>query len=619
MRVSRRRLLYGLALCASLLVTTSSAGRSTHGAMFVRAMLELLAFLALAWLPGQALLWQLQHRLELSDDDLLLLAVPTTLAAYTAVGIPLLCLSAPAWLFKLVLLPCVGLAIVVLVRRLHTQVATMIPNPVLFTCALAACALCFVCVGQAAPWKTMSWTVPATRALHPMPIDNALQFMTAEVFIAGSSPWTIPGWTMGDRPPFLGLLTSIYAKAFLFRKINYFDYTILAIVCNALYAIPLVRLAQRFLVSERIGLLAALSIALTPFAFLNVFFTWPKYFGLFFTLTPLALFLRRDCASAWRWPSLRAAVVVGALLGLSSLCHGGSVLSAPLVLLLISLFPARGRELGSRRPWRRDVLRIASATAIAAICVLAMNVPWNLYKHWHPEADTNRLTDQYLPLREGTTERLSVREWLAITPPSEQLRVRWSRVEQVVTGGQFSHVARALYSGDVMTFDAQRWPSEMFRAVTQVGELRIVIGLFSLLAFALWRALANTCSIARPGTLDIPLCAATLLASLASYLVNVFAKWEEVVPHALPMAEVVLTALALSLAVLGFSPLLTVLLLAAILQRFLYHTVATTFARGLPVDLFALGIFAAVAGLLWLALRGGVDVTSDPSTRNSEA
>lgn len=71
--------------------------------------------------------------------------------------------------------------------------------------------------------------------------------------------------------------------------------------------------------------------------------------------------------------------------------------------------------------------------------------------------------------------------------------------------------------------------------------------------------------ISLPGKLDIWLCVGVISLALASYIANVFAKWLDYYPHTLPLLEIVLAAVALTLAIFALSRLLaTVLLLVQV-------------------------------------------------------
>jgi 4-amino-4-deoxy-L-arabinose transferase-like glycosyltransferase len=598
-RVTSGRLWSSLLLFGLLLIATSVAGPGAHGAVFVGALLELLLFFALLWLPGWVLLRRLRPN-GLDESDAFLLALPTSLLGYAAIGVPLLWISAPALIFKLVFLPLVGAAAYLFLRDLSRGGDWRVPPSLPLTWLIAACAVCFVCVGQTQPWQEMSWAVPAVRGLHRMPIDNNLPFMTARVFIDGTPPWIMGASTMGDRPPLMGVITAVFAKAFLFRRFTFFDFSLLAILLNSLYTIPLVRYAEKILPSRRTALFVAVSLVLTPPLFLNVYFTWPKTFAMFFTLTGLALFTRRSPDSPWCFPALRSVLLLGVLLGLGVLSHANSALSIPLIFVLLACFGRTGATFAAAP--KRGLLRLAAGAGVVAAAVLLLQAPWKVYKLQHPEVDTNLLLYHYIP-HDPPEKPPPLFDWLASTGLEVQLAQRVQQVRETLLGGDFRAVLRTLATGDVVAFNRERWNAEFLRPAVQVGELRILLGSLAMAALATsgwWRMPGlRLPALATP---DLRMSMLTIAFALANYLVHVFLKWKTIAPHELPLLEVQLVAVPLTVACFAFSRAFGFLLMLAITLRFFAWAVACTFARQLPADLFAFGMFAAVFGLLWLCL-----------------
>ncbi len=596
MRITFRRLVSSLLLFGFLLIVTGSAGPDTHGATFVRALLELMLFFALLWLPGQVLLWLIRPS-GLDANDSFLLAIPASLLGYAAIGVPLLWISAPALIFKLLWLPAVGSAAFLFVRKLFREGEFVLPPSVLLTYLIAACAVCFLCVGQVSPWKDMTWVLPAMRGLHRMPIDNNIPFMTAEVFIQAAPPWTSGATTMGDRPPFMAVITAVLAKAFMFRKLTFFDFTLLGILLNSIYVLPLVHYAQQFLTSRRTALFVTVSMLLTPPLFLNVFFTWPKGFAMFFTLTGLALFTRRAPDSPWCFPALRSLLLLGVLLGLSVLCHAGSALSIPLVFALLTCFGGTGAAFAAMS--KRRLRQLAAGGVVIASVVLLLQAPWKIYKLQHPEADTNLLLYHYIPFV-PPAQPPPLLDWLESTGMAEQLTQRLQQARDTLLGGEFRDVLRTLYTGEVMRFNETRWRIEFLRPAAQVGELRILLGVFAMAALAtLARWKTPRLRLQALATPDLWMATLTIALAIANYLAHAFLKWKTIAPHELPLIEVYLVAVPLTVACFALSRALGFLLMLVITERFFSYAVACTFARGLPADLFAFGMFAAVFGLLW--------------------
>jgi hypothetical protein len=182
-----------------------------------------------------------------------------------------------------------------------------------------------------------------------------------------------------------------------------------------------------------------------------------------------------------------------------------------------------------------------------------------------------------------------------------QLAQRLGQVRDTLLGGEFAAVLRMLASGEVVAFDRTRWIVEFHRPAAQVGELRILLGALALAALAAsarWKT-----SRLRPqarATPDLWMSTLTIALAIANYLAHVFLKWEVIAPHALPLVEIYLVGLPLTVACFAFSRTLGFLLMFVISERFFSYVVACTFERDLPADLFAFGVFAMLFGALWL-------------------
>lgn len=565
-----------LALGVSLLTATVrffSTG-TTVGALLRLAGELLMLFLTL-WAPGFALL-SLRWRHALSEAEAHLMAVPLTVALYGASFVLLYSVSAPAPIYTIVYCAFLGASCVTLARRLREGSAIHLPPAYLLAFVLAMAAACFICTGlDESPWKAMTWQIPAARGTHPLPVDNNLSWNGAEVFMGGTEPWSWKdgywNWSMGDRPALFAALTAVYAKSFLaYRRFRFFDYTLLGIVLNALYVVPCAHLARKITNSQRLALWAAASIALMPYFFVNVYYTWPKLFGVFFTTTALAFFLRRASDDAWAWPEPRAAGVLGALISLGAQCHGGAALSGPFVVAAVGLF-------GAKQPLGRLVM--ACATLITSFAVVT--APWLAYVAMHPDIQTNTLAYHYRPMLDRPGHVMSWSQWWNEYPLEKQLALRWENISHLFESSDFVATLKAYTIGPLQSFYVNRWHKEFYSPVSQVDELRILLGIAAL-------ALAGTAMAHRRvrggeedgrggrRALDGPLVLALFLLALLSYLGNAFMKWTEVVPHALPIAEIACMSLALAILILGVSRILSYLLLWSVVIRFAYFIISST-------------------------------------------
>jgi hypothetical protein len=565
-----------------------------------RVVGELLFIFVTLWLPGFALLSRLMSK-QLAEHEIQLLAIPATLAASLLLFVTLHAVSAPVFVYRLCYLGAFAWACVWLVAALRKGLVVALPRSYLFAGWLVLFAACFVCSAlNDSPWKSMDWTVAAHRGPDNMPIDNALQWETAQVFISGGEPWAWRGadwaWTMGDRPPLLGAITTVYAKSYLsYRKLRYFDYTLIGMWLNALYVLPTAYLAQRLARSERTALLATLSLAFVPYFFLNTYYTWPKLAGLFFTLTGLSFFMCRPAEDPWTWTRPRGAALLGVLLSLGALCHGGAALSAPLVVLVI---------LATGRDWKPQ--RVLTGGVVMAAAFAAVNVPWHVYKAQHPSIQSQNLVYHYRAV-EGLGEPMSLAKWLEQFPLQKQWEIRSQHVVEMLSNSEFRATFDAYVSGTLDAFYAARWPKEFFWPISQVDEMRWMLG--AIAAIALFGAviLAKTSrfgawpvsTLARSDVLGVVL---LLVSAMLCYVLNIFAKWSDLVPHALPIAEVACMVLALALLAYSASRWLGHAVLAAVLLRFLHFQLSASIAHHVPLfGVFGVGCLVSTTMLIWLA------------------
>lgn len=563
--------------------------------------------------PGYALLMRFRgHRLQ--TNDIALLAIPVTLTFYLAAFVVLYVTSAPQFVYQLIYLSCLTLALAEIVRMRAMGTPLSIPRAYLMAALLAFCAVCFICTGiHGSPWKTMDWHIPAGRATHMLAEDNLLQWATAQVFIHEREPWAWNdgywNWSMGDRPALLGALTAVYAKSFLsYRALRYFDYTLLGIVLNALYVIPAAHLAHRLLRNERKALLAVLALALVPYFFVNVYYTWPKLAGVFFTFTALAFLLDRPSDDPWAWPSVRAGATLGGLLSLGAMCHGGAALSAPCIVVLVILF-AR---------WRSPV-RHARACAALVFGFALVAAPWALYVAMHPSIQTNNMAYHYRPSLERPGHVMDWSRWFAEFPLDRQVSIRWNQLLDLAHKSEFRATFEAYARGELNSFYAARWVKEFWQPISQLDELRITLGLSSMAALAgvfVWKRWSSRGAGQRRGGgsgKDLLLRLSLLGLPTLSYVANVLLKWQEVVPHALPIAEIACISLTLALCVFSVARWLGYVLLWSVLARFLYFSLIHTVAPHHELfGIFGVGLSTGLGLLLWTAIAA-VDEDDPPN------
>lgn len=582
---------------------------------FVRVLGELLFILVTLWLPGFSILTRFFGK-SLQKDELHLLAVPATLALSLVMFVLLYAVSAPVLLYRVCYLGMFAWMSVWLLRSVRQGVKLAVPRSLVLVGLLALFATSFICTGlQDSPWKAMDGAIPANRATHALPGDNTLQWDTAQVFIAGSEPWAWNdgywNWSMGDRPPLLGAVTTIYAKSYLsYRRPRYFDYTLIAICLNALYLLPLVHLARRLGSSERTALLATLSLALTPYFVLNTYYTWPKLAGLFLTLTALAFFVRRSPDDPWTWTRPRGALTLGILLSLAANSHSGTILSMPLLMAVIAL---SGRDWAPRR--------LFTGASLALLAFAAGALPWFLYKARHPAIQTNNLIYHYRAVKDRPGDPLPFSTWIEQVPIQKQLEIRWGHVVEVLSTSEFRATFDAYVSGTLDAFYAVRWPKEFYHPLSQVDEVRWTLGgVATLILCSAWFLAKRThyasWPVTRLGRIQTGTVLTLLAVAMFNYLLNILLKWTEIVPHALPMAEIACIILALTLLAYGASRWLGHAVLGVVLVRFFHFSLAATLSPAL-FGIFGIGFLMSGAMMIWLAFSTRQEPTPLLATQTS--
>jgi hypothetical protein len=214
----------------------------------------------------------------------------------------------------------------------------------------------------------------ATRFSRPLPGDNDLPHAFAEWFyVHGHHGHPVyPGeWLASDRPPLqIGYLLAQRPFQIFGNALNY---QVTSVVLQQLWIVGLWAL----LLAARLGRvtrgLIMVTVLLSDLALLNGFFVWPKLLpaamllaAAALVLTPLWEELRLD---------LRAAALVGLLLGLAMMGHGSSVFGViPLA------FVAAWRGLPS---WRWIAVAVAAG--------LVLQLSWSAYQKYG-EPPGNRLT-----------------------------------------------------------------------------------------------------------------------------------------------------------------------------------------------------------------------------------
>jgi len=214
------------------------------------------------------------------------------------------------------------------------------------------------------------------RFSHALPGDNGIPYLFAEALKSGHIPKLQAGWLSSDRPPLqTGLVLSEYTYTSQPRE---FDYTIISVILQSLWILAAWLLLTAFNLNARAITLVVAVCLFSGFVFLNSFFVWPKLLAAAYILASLAILLTP------KYVSLRhgriAGILVGAMLALAMLSHGGSAFAILGIALTMAI-------LRTRLPITSLLLIVATGAALYA--------PWMLYQKFC-DPPGNRLLKMHL-------------------------------------------------------------------------------------------------------------------------------------------------------------------------------------------------------------------------------
>jgi len=581
-----------LATCVS--VALLLLGADTPLRVLVDVVVKTLLSMAALLLPGFLAVTLARPRLD--ADLALTLAMPVTVGVFASLFVLLFTLDAPPIAHLLVNGGTLLLIGVVALRRGAARDLTSITPDLRFALQLIflACvaASSFVTLGRPDPAVTLDWSTVATRGMVNLAADNLLQFDTMRTLATGAPPWRWPDddWTMGDRPPLLGTLNAILALSSLQpATYSFWNYQLFSTVCNALFFLPSIALAGRVFATREVVRTTAVLLFLNVFVFINIYFTWPKLFGVFFVLAAAELLVRRGLGAS-------SAAGAGALVSLGGLCHGAVFLSLPVLGLTYA-----STLLLARRARPRQLLVGLLVFAASAVVV---QLPWTLYKQRHPEIDTNRLAYHYIApeyLPRGVFTAVAMRtaalRFLRDHPPHEQLARRAANVRDFLAGQNLTTSLRAALGGDLT--ERAVWRMDLGAPLQALGGLHLWLAVAALA----WAAItAQPPWSARPGasTAWIVLPA----ACFASLLVNVALKWRDIDARGVPSLEILILLAFVYGVSSRFGPLRLATLAISLLQFFDYVFTTTSGHGGQLVDFSLVVVAACVAGMIALIRPG---------------
>lgn len=232
-------------------------------------------------------------------------------------------------------------------------------------------------------WRNISHE--QTRMVVNLPVDNFLPYQGARIIVDRLSANTFDvagGWKFSDRGPLAAFAT---ATVFLFADINEGDHWseasrglvfIYQILVSALNLLAL--LVVYYICLECFGLypavLASLFLCSNYFFIINIAFTWPKFFMIFYFF--LGLYFIKKPVPLW---------IPGMLTGAALLSHNSVVFSLPALGLFLLFYLSKKYSLSLLKP---KELFLSSLKAWPFIFgFIATIAPWSYYKKFYaPES-----------------------------------------------------------------------------------------------------------------------------------------------------------------------------------------------------------------------------------------
>jgi len=335
--------------------------------------MELLIFQILLIIPGFFFLLMIGKR-HFNNNLAFLLSIPTTITIFCLTFILLYCFKSPPAIYLIVNSSILGLLCLIAYRKKFIKELSNINKlykysslVILIGCITAAS---FVAVNFDNPRDIDSWTIASGRGFVELAVDNNLQFQAAEVFSDYREPWADEEWTMGDRPPLVGVLFSIIILTF-FKPLNlaysFWDYQLFGILLNSLFLLPLTIIIQKIFKNQKTVYLILAAVFLNVFVFINIYFTWPRLIGVYFVLVTIVLL--------WKNGKIKILdmIIAGALMALGALSHGHVFLCIPILFILYSIIA-----------FKKLRFRYIFHVLFFFISFFLFQSPWYYYKKVHP-------------------------------------------------------------------------------------------------------------------------------------------------------------------------------------------------------------------------------------------
>ena len=606
--LNQQQILLPIVIIAIFLVISKIGFVNSKYVVLFGITLKILLFLFALFIPGFFFL-KLIKKNYFDNNTAFLLAVPTSITLFSVIFIVLQLVKSPPIWYLVFNIAVTVLIIFLAYKSKIVKEILCIDNTLKYSFVLviigAVMATSYVAVNTNDPTQEVNtWTIPANRnGFHQLFIDNNLQYDTAMVFANYRQPWSWgPNrWTMGDRPPLLGVINATIALSlaiptellFNIKPIVYpfWYYEIIGVVLNLLFILPLTFLANRVFSDKKAIYFVPLAVLLNGFIFLNIYFTWPKLLAAYFALLAIALLFSRPINGV-------NAFIVGWLWALAALSHGGAVLSLPVLLVFYSIYLLRKIKLTVYLKY----------LMIFVITFVVWQSPWTIYKKMHPAIDTVKLYNFYIPTEFWPSEGLSfaskstipvLMKFLQATPLEKQLSVRWENLKQtVIQNNTILDTINAVMSGNWKAYYDEMYISEFLYPLPAIGEVQILLSI-AILAIYLLLYLWKRERLSLPFNLKLMSLAIALV--LMSYLFNILIKWLPSHNHETPYLELVM-AIAIVAGISFSVKYLMIFSLGIISIRFGYYFIYSSIRHNYHIfDFFNVVVIISVILVIYLA------------------
>ncbi len=572
-----------------LIYSMVAYGANSYYLVLANQILRILFFFLFLMVPGYCMA-RLINKDYFDQSTSLLLAAPFSILLYIAIFCLLQPFTAPPWAYLTLTLASFGLIGFLCFKRLKGELfqfkklSREEKYGILMVLMAALIASCYVAVAAKNPSEVYllnNWNL-AQRGFSDLPIDNRLQYDVARIF-AHNRPlesffFYDPYWSISDRPAMVGFLNALVALVFLDPdRYSYFNYHHFGFVLNSLFLFPLVIFFKTLFPRNRVAYLIPLAVILNGFIFMNIYYTWPKLFAVFFTLASLVFWQKKELG----WLSL---FIIGALWGLAANCHTGSALSLPILTIFFFI-----HLLIKRKP------HLIVSSLFAFVLFL---MPWTLYKkHYSPDHQTLLKAHYFKQChKENNLWKDCILPFLKKGPDREFYAHRVKQTKVMLTYHNLKDFVNSTFKGDWVSYHRTAFPFEWNSPVATFGAEKIILG---LLSFALM-ILIYFVGVNKPLPFQFTFVTPMALFIIISYTLNIFAKWQFPIPHSLPYTEHVLAVGILAGLSFSLHSSIRYIAIGLILMRFMYYVIQSAIFR--KFDVFGFFNVVTVIGIIILFL-----------------